>query len=246
MEPIFRQRHKISDMHLDCFGRVKPSVLLYFAQDAAGHHCNELALDWDTLAKKHLFWAVTRHRVQISRLPRAGETITVETWPMPTTRVAFPRSTIGYDSSGQEVFRSISLWVLMDTQTRAMVLPGKSGVDVPGTLRGTELAAPGSIFPKVLQNQVCRRVGYTELDRNWHMNNTRYMDWIDDLLPSAFHEAHPVKEFTICYLSEAKETQQIELTWELTDGPCLQVNGHRQSTSVPEKQERVFSAQIHF
>jgi len=246
MEPIFRQKHEISDLHLDCFGRVKPSVLLYFAQEAAGHHCNELALDWDTLAKKNLFWAVTRHRVQISRLPRAGETITVETWPMPTTRVAFPRSTIGYDSNGQEVFRSISLWVLMDTQSRAMVLPGKSGVDVPGTLRGFELAAPGSIFPKVLQNHTCRQVGYTELDRNGHMNNTRYMDWIDDLLPSAFHETHPVKEFTVCYLSEARETQQIDMTWELTDGPCLQVNGHRQSTSVPEKQERVFSALVQF
>ena len=72
MEPIFRQTHEISDIHLDCFGRVKPSVLLYFAQEAAGHHCNALALDWDTLAKKNLFWAVTRHRVQISRLPRAG------------------------------------------------------------------------------------------------------------------------------------------------------------------------------
>lgn len=246
MEPIFRQTHEISDIHLDCFGRVKPSVLLYFAQEAAGHHCNALALDWDTLAKKNLFWAVTRHRVQISRLPRAGETITVETWPMPTTRVAFPRSTIGYDSNGQEVFRSISLWVLMDTQTRAMILPGKSGVDVPGTLRGFELAAPGSIFPKVLQNHTCRQVSYTELDRNGHMNNTRYMDWIDDLLPSAFHETHPVKEFTVCYLSEARESQKIDMTWELTDGPCLQVNGHRQSTSVPEKQERVFSALVQF
>lgn len=246
MEPIYRQKYQISDIHLDCFGRVKPSVLLYFAQEAAGQHCNVLALDWKTLADQNLFWAVTRHRVQITRLPRAGETITVETWPMPTTRVAYPRSTIGYDSNGCELFRTISLWVLMDTQSRAMVLPGKSGIDVPGTLRGTELAVPGSIFPKLLENQSSRRVGYTELDRNGHMNNTRYMDWIDDLLPSAFHQVHPVREFTVCYLSEAREQQQIDLHWALSEGPCLQVNGLRQSTSVPEKQERVFSAQVYF
>lgn len=246
MEPIYRLQYEISDIHLDCFGQVKPSVLLYFAQEAAGQHCNELALDWDTLACQNMFWAIIRQRVQISRLPTRGETITVETWPMPTTRVAYPRSTIGYDSNGNELFRAIGLWVLMNTETRAMILPKKSGIDVPGTLRGNELAAPSSLLPKVHQNHTCRRVGYTELDRNGHMNNTRYLDWIDDLLPSAFHAEHPVREFTICYLSEARESQQVDMTWELSDGPCLQVDAHRQGTSVSGEQERVFTAQIHF
>ena len=246
MEPIFRQTYKIEDMHLDCFGRVKPSVLLYFAQEAAGQHCNLLGTDWDTLAQQQLFWAVTRHRVQITRLPTRGETVTVETWPMPTTRVAYPRSTVCYDSNGNELFRMISLWVLMNTQTRAMVLPGKSGITVTGTLRGNELAAPGSLVPKQLSNTVMRTVGYTELDRNGHMNNTRYMDWVDDLLPSAFHGAHPAREFSICYLSEAREQQQIELTWELSEGPVLQVDARRKETSVDAGQSRVFTVQILF
>ena len=246
MEPIYRLQFKISDIHLDCFGRVKPSVLLFFAQEAAGQHCRLLETDWETLNAKNLFWAVTRHRVQISRLPGPGETITVETWPMPTTKVAYPRSTIGYDSNGNEIFRSISLWVLMNTQTRAMVLPRKSGVDVPGTLRGNELAVPGSLLPKVLRNHCCRTVGYTELDRNGHMNNTRYLDWIDDLLPSAFHAQHPVREFTICYHTEAREQQQVDLTWELVEGPCLQVDAHRSHTSESAGEARIFSAQLQF
>ena len=246
MEPIFRQTYEISAIHVDCHGRVKPSVLLYMIQEAAGGHCQELALDWDTLAKRHLFWAVIRNRVQVTRLPILGETVTVETWPMPTTRSAYPRSVVAYDAQGQELFRSISLWVLMDTQTRAMVLPGKSGIEVAGTLRGNELAPPSSILPKLLENVTHRRVGYTELDRNGHMNNTRYMDWIDDLLPSQFHAEHPVRDFTICYLSEAREGQQIDLNWQVLDGLCLQVDGRRERTDVPGEQERVFSAQIHF
>ena len=246
MEPFFRKKYEISAIHLDCFGRVKPSVLLYFAQETAGAHCVDLALDWDTLSKRHLFWAVLRHRVQITRLPTAGETITVETWPMPTTRSAYPRSCVGYDEGGNEIFRTVSLWVLMDAETRSMILPGKSGIEVCGTLRGTELATPGSILPATLNNCTCRQVGYTELDRNGHMNNTRYLDWIDDLLPSAFHAGHPVHEFTICYLAEAREAQKIDLHWELADGPCLQVDARRQSTDDPEKQTRIFAAQLHF
>lgn len=246
MQPIFRKTFQISDIHVDCYGRAKASVLLYFAQEVAGHHCLELAADWDTLAKRHMFWAVIRHRVQITRLPMSGETITVETWPMPTTRVAYPRSTVAYDADGNELFRSISLWVLMDTDTRAMILPGKSGVEVCGTLRGSELAVPNSLVPKIHQAAAQRTVGYTELDRNGHMNNTRYLDWVNDLLPSSFHAAHPIREFTVCYLSEAKEGQQIDLSWELSEDGILQVDAHRQRTDVCEKHERVFSAQLLF
>ena len=246
MEMIYRKQFPITDLHLDCFLRIKPSVLLYFAQEVATDHAAMLGTDWNTLADKNLFWAVIRHKVQITRLPTAGETITVETWPLPATRVAYPRATIAYDASGKELFRTMALWVLMDTQTRAMVLPGKSGVDVPGIVRGLEADTPGSITPKALANTVSHTVGYSFLDRNGHMNNTRYLDWIDDLLPSAFHKDHPAKEFTVCYLSEAKEGQKITLDWELSEDGLLSVETHRQKEDDSGKQERVFAAQVQF
>ena len=246
MEPIYRSKFTLSDIHLDGFGRMKPSSILYFVQEAAGQHCNLLKVDWDTLAKQNLFWAVTRHRVQITRLPTRGETITVETWPMPTTKVAFPRSVVAYDENGQEVFRAISIWVLMDSRTRMMILPGKSGVLVEGALRGNELSVPRAILPALLQKQDTRTVRYTQLDRNGHMNNTKYLDWVDDLLPSAFHKEHPVREFSVSYHAEAREGQQIQLDWDLSEGPILQVDGHREKTDVPGEKERVFSAKIEF
>ena len=243
MEPVYSQKYTLSSLHTDRFGRAKPSALLFFAQEVAGQHCRALSVDPSGCG---LFWAVIRHRVQVTRLPMRGQTITVETWPMPTTRVAYPRSVVAYDDSGNEVFRSISLWVLMDQASRAMILPGKSGIAVPGTVRGTELAVPNSLVPHSHNNRVCRTVGYTELDGNGHMNNTRYLDWVDDLLPSAFHGAHSIREFTVCYLSEAREGQQITLSWELTEGPVLQVDAHRQAENDPAKTERVFSVQALF
>ena len=243
MKPIYRQTYTLSSLHVDCFGRAKPSTLLYFAQEVAGQHCTALSVD---LSGTDLFWVVIRHRVQVTRLPVRGETITVETWPMPTTRVAYPRSVVAYDERGNEVFRSISLWVLMDRRTRAMILPGKSGIAVPGTVRGTELAVPNSLVPRVHCNHSSRTVGFTQLDGNGHMNNTRYLDWVADLLPSAYHRAHEIREFTICYLSEATEGQQIELDWELAEGPVLQVDAHRQSGEDSTKRERVFSVQVQY
>ena len=243
MEPLYTQNFEITDHYVDCFGRMTPASILLMIQEVAGKHCTALSVDYDTLAKRRMFWAVTRHRVQVSRMPRLGETIRVETWPMPTIRVAYPRSVVAYDAAGNECFRAISLWVLMNLDTRSMILPGKSGISVVGSLRGLELPSPGSLalmdHTQTRQRQVC----FTDLDRNGHMNNCRYLDWIADLLPSGYHAGHELREFTVCYLSEAREGQTLDLRWDFPEENCLYMDAHRVND---EQDARVFSARILF
>ena len=243
MGPLYVQNYDVTDIAVDRYGRMKPSMILFLAQEMAGKHCNQLSVDYDTLAAKRMFWAVTRHRVQISRIPLRGETLRIETWPMPTTRVAYPRSVVAYDEAGNECFRVISIWVLMHIDTRAMILPGKSGISVVGSLRGNELAAPGGLVAKDMIHHRSRTVCFTDLDRNGHMNNTRYLDWVDDLLPSPFHENHLVREFVVCYLSEAREGQTLDLSWDFLEDGVMRMDANR---IEGEKTERVFSAKILF
>ena len=243
MESIYTQNFTITDNCVDCFGNLKLSTLLYFAQEVAGNHFDRIAMTYDQLAKKGMFWAIIRQRVSITRLPKSGETIRVETWPMPNTRVAFPRHVAAYDESGNELFRCISLWVLMDLESRSMILPSKSGIALPGTTQGNELLPPASLPAKQLLNHRNRTVCFTDLDRNGHMNNTRYLDWIADLLPSQFHRDHSPREFTVCYLSEAREGQELTLSWEFFDDGCLNLDAHRISG---EKTERIFSARLQY
>ena len=246
MTQPYRQTFQISDIHLDCFGRVKPSVLLYFVQEVSGKHAACLGADWETLKEKNLFWAIIRQHIAIDRLPYAGETITLETWPMPTTRVAYPRATVAYDAEGNVLFRAVAMWVLMNTETRSMVLPGKSGVTVEGILQGNELAMPGSIAPAKSDQTLCRTVSYAELDRNLHMNNTRYLDWVDSLSSSSFHKDHPAKAITVNYLSEALEGQQITLYYSLGEDGLLTVDAYRENAENAGTEERVFAAKIQY
>ena len=243
MEPIYSEEFKITDLYIDCFGRLLPSKILYMMQEVAGNHFAQMAMDYDSLAQRGLFWAITRNKVQITRLPMRGETIRLETWPMPTTRVAYPRSIVAYDEDGNEVFRSITLWVLMDANNRSMVLPGKSGIDVVGTLRGNELASPLGLPAKALVNRRKRYVNFTDLDRNGHMNNTRYLDWVYDLLGADFHKNHTLREFTLCYLNEAREGQQLELSWDFPEAGCLMMDANRHQD---DKSDRIFAAKLLF
>lgn len=246
MEPIYRKEYEVSPVAVDQFGRLKASRLLAFLQDVAGDHSAILGTDQNALMDKNLFWAVIRHRVQITRLPHSGEKLRLETWPMPTTRTAYPRSTIAYDEQGNECFRSISLWILMDSASRAMVLPGRSGVQVNGLIRGCELRAPSSMLPKEMGAMEERTVRYTDLDLNGHMNNCRYLDWVEDLLPSAFHARHELKEFTLCYMSEVREKEPVQLHFELSDGPELTVEAVRRGQEDSMGHGRVFSARLEF
>ena len=244
MEPIFKHQVTVTEMQTDRFGRAKPSVLLYYLQEVAGIHGSSLGVSFEALAARNLFWAIIRQKVQITRLPMAGETIRLETWAMPATRTYYPRSTVAYDARGRELFRAIGMWVLMDVNTRSMVLPKKSNVQVQGMLTGSELKAPGSLAPKPLNNTTLRRVCYTDLDRNGHMNNTRSLEWIWDLLPSDFHKEHIPEEFTVCYHSEAREDEELRLHWQLLEDGVLLVDAFREEPSGDL--QRIFTAQVKY
>ena len=220
---MYTQNFNITDLHVDCFGRLKPAVMLWLIQEVSGIHAGQLGASWEALAEKNLFWAIIRHKVEVCRPTYTGQTITLRTWPMPTTRVAYPRATEAWDENGNLLFRSHAIWVLMDRTSRTMVLPGKSGVDVPGTLQGCEAPAPGSIPGRTPENYVNLSVGYSVLDRNGHMNNTRWLDWTDNLLNADFHREKMLRQLDICYMTEAKEGQQIKLLWQLNNQDLLQV-----------------------
>jgi len=243
MELIHTEHFTVSQMHTDRFERLTPAALLYFAQEAAGAHCTLLGVDQPFLASKGLFWALSRVKAEITRLPRLGETVTVKTRPMPTTRVAYPRAVVAEDENGNVLFRVVSLWVLMDIVTRAMILPGQSGVEVAGQLTGNELTVPRAVALQTAQNHTTRTVGFTLLDRNGHMNNTRYMDWVCDLLHSDFYETHTMRGFTVCYLNEAREQDTLSLDFDVSNDGILTVGAHKKDR---DEEKRIFAAQVFF
>lgn len=238
MEYLFRKTYTVTDNATDRFDRLRPSMLLFFAQDAATSHCSEIGMDWNTMAARGMFWAVTRTKVEIHRLPSHGETVTVETWPMTNTRVAYPRATAMYDEKGQLLARMISIWVLMDIEKRSMILPGKSGLDFSGADRGGELKAPAGLPVFEPEQAANRTVRFSDLDINGHLNNCRYLDWVNDLTDCDFQGKHSLREMVICYISEAREGQNITQEWLWKEEEqTLNVQLHR-------SQERVFAAKL--
>ena len=244
MSQIFEKKHPITEMLNDGYGRLHPAAVLYLMQDTAGDHCKALGVEDSKLG--NLFWAVLRYRVEVDRMPKLGETVTVRTWPMPTTRVAFPRAAEAYDENGNRLFRLVSLWVLMDKTTRQMVLPARSGVNVPGVLTGTELEMPQGIRAETTQRLTARIVTQREIDQNQHMNNTMYLDWAMELTPRFFEKEHELKAFTACYFNEAKLDDELALCWTLGEDDTLYLDSYRITGDEVDRGDRVFATQMEF
>lgn len=243
MTPYYEILYTPQAEDVDAGGQLTPEKLLYLAQEAAGEHCRLLGADREALLPKRLFWAVIRHRAQITSLPRLGQPIRVRTWPLPTTRTAYPRATAAYDESGNLLFRVISLWVLMDMDTRAMILPGKSGVEVTGSLLGGELSAPGAIGLLADGTLSMGQVTESDLDRNGHMNNCRCLGWTAQLLPNQLADC---REFTVCYYSEAFSGELLQLKYAPQEDGTLQVDAVRTGTEMSAGHSRVFSLKLLF
>jgi len=246
MEKIYQREFTIREDQLDAKGELRLFSLLRLAMDSSREHSNQLGLGWHALREKGVFWIVTRHKVSISRLPRLGETVTVKTWPMPTTRVTYPRCVRAFDSQGKELFTCLTLWALMDLNNRTLVLPAKSSVQVDGITLGDEPELPTSIPPRPLANSMPHLISREELDLNGHVNNARYLDWVQSLPEAAFPAGRSVKAFTVCYLAETLEGQLMDLRWQRIEENCLQMDAHRRRTDVPDTTDRVLSVQLFF
>lgn len=244
MELLFTQQETVQPQDVTPYGNLKLSRLLEYVQQIAGAHCDAAGLSWAAVSNRGLFWAVLRHRIQIERLPRQGETLTLETWPLPTTRTAYPRAVRCLNSQGEVLFQVMSFWVLMDIHTRAMVLPGKNGIDVPGLCRGIEIPTPGTLVPGVHTQQMLWSVTSRDLDVNGHVNNARYLDHTAPLAEQFFPEQTP-KQVSVCYFSEVLPQDAVTLQWG-QDGTSFQVDAFRWGTDEHQKPDRVFAVRMDY
>ncbi|WZL77603.1 thioesterase [Eubacteriales bacterium mix99] len=73
------------------------------------------------------------------------------------------------------------------------------------------------VFPSVFPETAERTVQYSETDLNGHMNNSCYLDWMDDLLDVAFHRCHIIRSLQINFVSEVQTGQTVTIHWLLED-----------------------------
>ena len=204
----------------DPFGRLRLRALLRMIQESSCAHTALLGVGQETLRARGAFWALSRMRVTIDRLPKIGETVRLSTWPGDTAHTVFPRFYRLCGENGETLLAGAALWLLMDEASRRMALPGPLGVRVDGVQTGCEPPLPGPLHCAELPEAAARTARYSQIDQNGHMNNTCYPDWLDDLFSPGHHAAHVWRDVQINYQTEIPCGATVALHADLSKNPC--------------------------
>ena len=206
-EKIFVNSNDVDD-HYD----LKISTIFKYLQQAATNHSEILGVGKKDTVDKGMFWVITRMRVVIYKMPKMLDTLTVTTHPGETMLFIFPRLYEIYDQHGDLCIAGSATWVLLDSLTHKVKMkPFEDGFKIPGEVKENDIALPDKVTFESIDKIDERRVRYSDIDLNGHLNNTKYIEYIIDTHDINFYKTKRVQEITINYEREIRQNDLVTL-----------------------------------
>ncbi|WP_315010308.1 acyl-[acyl-carrier-protein] thioesterase [uncultured Streptococcus sp.] len=201
----YQMKMKIPFDMADMNGHIKlPDVILLSLQ-VSGMQSIELGVSDKTILEDYnLVWIITEYDIEVARLPRFAEEITIETEALSYNRLFCYRRFTIYDETGQELIHMMATFVLMDRDSRKVhavepeiVAPYQSDFDKK-LIRGPKYESLDEPISKDYH------VRFYDLDMNGHVNNSKYLDWIFEVMGADFLTQYIPKKINLKYVKEVR------------------------------------------
>ena len=200
-------------------------------QDIATEHVDSLNIGREYLKNINAAWVLTSERVQVGAMPKPGQELKVSTWAGSTKFALFPRYFLIEDMQGNELLRTGSLWTIMDLNTRKILYPGDTGLNIKGIVTGKETPLAKTIPAVKAEPETFRTVQPDDIDKNGHMNNTVYLDWFEDMLPRQLLEGSKINNLSIVYKKELRLGDRADIRTRRTDSDIVLQGTHNGATA---------------
>ena len=211
MNGFLEQTHTLHTEDVDLFARWRLSAIFAAMQEAGSAQCEQHHLGVHAMRAQNLAWVVNRAHLHMERLPHLGETVTVRTWPKPPRHQFFPRYYL-FLIEHEVVGSCAMLYAQLDLTTRRMAGPWLGGNEELTCALEPPMPAPGGLPSlTVPAHGLTRQAGFSDLDLNGHVNNTRYLDWMLDCHPTEHHRKWQPTDVLIHYNREIRPEEQVAL-----------------------------------
>jgi len=204
-QKFFTKDFPVRYHELDSCGNLRVATLLNYLQDTAGMHATLLGVAMADLRKLGLTWVLSRIHVVIEHYPRAGETVTVRSWPATRQEIFTCREFELCDNHGACVARATTSWAVVNVATRRPVRLEGSLPPYPLLPQRAvdDNFAPLPPFHEAATTEMGFRVLRSDLDMNHHVNNTIYAGWALEAVPDAV-AAGSLQELEIAFRAEVR------------------------------------------
>ncbi|MHB8062562.1 MAG: acyl-[acyl-carrier-protein] thioesterase [Ruminiclostridium sp.] len=203
---IYKKNYHVDYGDSDYYKKLKLSSLFNYLQDIASLHSENLGIGINDIQQKHdVAWVMIRIMVEVTRIPNWNEDIIVETWPIEPKRLEFERDFIVKDKAGNVIVSAISSWVIMNIEKREIRKTEEIRIEYPPFMVQRAVnQRMGKLKPKgQLERVYDKLIGYSDIDINGHLNNSKYIDYITDCFSMERHGEYTVRSIQVNYISEA-------------------------------------------
>ena len=202
----YRMKTEVDVHDVDFNGVAKTSSIMKYIQSAAQCQLTEGGMSYDNLKSNNRAFILSRVKLEILKPLRAYAPLTAVTYPCESRGYSFLRC-YQLESDGEVVARAISVWALIDTESRALVKVNDFNLGLP-TLPQNGLVLGAMKLPSNMTDIGGYGVHYGDVDQNRHMNNTKYPDMYSSFLPL---NGKMIRSITISYSNEAQIGEKLRV-----------------------------------
>ncbi len=191
-----------------------------YSQELGDGHVALLGFGFDKLMEMNSVYLLSKISLTFNRALRLRETFYAETYPRSTHGLLHLRDCAFYPEKPAAgaikpvpVFTTTGAWVLVNPTTRRLLRPK----DFPSTplVEAPELALGNERFlrialPQGMEKAGVRKVMYTDIDCNGHLNNCSYAAFLLDYMPPHL-QGRFIETVDIHFKSEALLNEEIEV-----------------------------------
>lgn len=210
---VFYKDEKIPFAHCTPDRKMTLSEIFRFTSDGAGEDFTLRDMSWKFLFDKGLAIILSRASYHINKYPECDQLITLKTWE---SAAQGPLCTRNYEiyayGTDELLVKAQTLWTILDFNNKRL-MPAKAYPYRPAPTVVTDYDGIkcGKIsIPEDMQTIGTKTILYSDLDANGHSNNSKYINFVLDLLPPEY-QTKPAKDVRLNYSKETKLGDQVEI-----------------------------------
>ena len=232
-------RHVVTSCEVTPQNQMRPSYFLRMMQEAADLDSAELGVSRKELEAANQLVMVSRNSIQIYRYPQAHEEIQLVTLHRSIRGVRMYRDFLFF--SGDYVLaEATNEYCMVSASNRHAVRPDLYANNPNFAQQNYKPGNPQPkriVLPTHLLNMGNRKVYYSHLDQNGHLNNANYCDFAIDALPAVLRPMTP-DFFEMNFHREAAYQSTIQMQYGY-DGEFMYIGGM-------QEQQFCFAMRMHF
>ena len=201
------KKYEIKFTDVDAFDVLKPSSLLSFLEESACLSAEELGFGYDAIAPKNLGFISVNSYIELFRPIKLGEILELHTWPIKPRSVIFFRDYEIY-CGGEKVGVVTTRWCMIDANTFSVMPTSAFFTDGAFDNYNNQRSVifNGWKIPSVSVEDVAysKKVSLSDYDHYFHVNNTKYADFMLDTFSAEEFENKFIKKLQISYAKQCK------------------------------------------